>query len=122
MSDQHWIPIFIQQSSSVMILWNVYIVVVVGVIGFVLQKGAALSKSDRYTLIIVFLIFALSNGWPLYEAQSTLFQIWSCISFLVQPMFHATEPLIVSCVHALFDIFVIVFLYTWPNKQIHKDT
>ena len=75
MKEVDWINTFIQQSSSVMTFWNVYIVVVLGIVGFIIQKGDSVSIKDMRIIIGAFALFALSNGIPLYQAQDTLVQM-----------------------------------------------
>ena len=118
MKEVDWINTFIQQSSSVMTLWNVYIVVVLGMIGFIVQKGDAVSTKDMKIIIGAFVLFALSNGMPLYQAQDTLVQIHEKI--INKEMFTTFPAWAVSLVQLVFDAIVLVFLYIRHNKALVK--
>ena len=71
-----WYSIYIQQSNSVMTFWNVYIVVSVGMVGFVIQKGEAITSKDRNVFVFGFVLFAVSNLYPMFEAQSDLLKVY----------------------------------------------
>jgi hypothetical protein len=110
-----WYSIFIQQSSSVMTFWNVYIAVVIGLLGFVIQKGSSITPKDKAVFMVAFALFALSNLYPMYDAQSSLVQIYANLpsgSVFSEPH---TCPLVI--VHILFDIIILMFLYSRQTKS-----
>ena len=119
MKEIDWINTFIQQSSSVMTLWNVYIVVVLGIIGFIVQKGDSVSIKDMKIIIGAFILFALSNGIPLYQAQDTLFQIHEKMAN--KEMFTAHPAWVVALVQLTFDAIVLVFLCIRSNKALQHE-
>jgi len=114
MTDMHWIPIYIQQNQSVMIFWNVYIVVTLGILGFVVQRGASLTRNERLLLVSAFVVFSLSNLIPLYQAQHALVQIYSQLK--VKNIFSENSVCPAVITHVIFDIVVIIVLMRWPFK------
>lgn len=120
MKPHEWASLFIEQSSSVMTLWNVYIVVVLGLVGFIIQKGDSIRKKDIYIFMGSFFCFALSNGIPLYQAQLTLIDIHEKLSD--KAIFTVTSAEVVLSIHILFDAIVLWFLYARLNSSDNKDT
>ena len=118
MTDQHWIPIFLQQSQAVMTFWNVYIIVTLGAVGFLIQRGAAITKNERILSICAFVLFALSNGIPLYEAQEALVQIKGKLEN--GKIFSADNACLVISVHVVFDLIIVGLLAVWPFKLPNK--
>lgn len=108
MSEDQWISAFIQQASNVMLYWNVYIVVVLGIVGFVIQKGDGLSVKDRWIFVVAFVLFAFSNAIPMYSAQESLLLIHENIQN--SEVFSASDPVIVLSAHVVFDVLLVVFL------------
>ncbi len=114
MTNEHWIPIFISQSQAVMTYWNVFIVVVAAIIGFIIQRGALLSEKEKYLFIVGFVVFAISNGVPLFQAQETLVGVHGKISGTDKQMFIARNENLVIAVHVLFDLLLVFLIYKWP--------
>lgn len=62
MSLQDLLPIIFERFGAFQTLWNLYIVIVLGVIGFIVSAKIAMSsKIVRTVLIIGFIAFALVN-------------------------------------------------------------
>lgn len=127
MNEQHWIPIFIQQSESVMTLWTAFIIVNIGVVGFVIQRGAAFTLQERILFVGAFILFAIANGIPLYEAQQTLVEIKQALAEIKPKIpssveFRAHNPKAVIAIHILFDLIIVSLLIGWPFKKFVIDT
>ena len=121
MIKKEWISIFIQQSESVMTLWNVYIVVVAAIIGFVIQRGVEFKPKERNIFVFSFVLFSMSNGYPLYRAQDTLAIIFEKLPSESQDIFSVTCPELVLTVYFIFSVIVLSFLFFAPFVNNDKD-
>ncbi|WP_375750029.1 hypothetical protein [Vibrio sp. HN007] len=116
MDAKDWIPIFISQSNIVMIYWNIYIVVAVGIIGYVAQRAEKLTTDQRKLFVLAWFLFVISNLPKLYEAQSSLYDIHKQLD-LYACMFSASHPYVTTATHLLFDILITYFIYKWKAGQ-----
>lgn len=111
MNDADWMKLFVEHSSSVMTFWHVYVLVVTVLVGFVTQIEEL--DSIRYFLVIAFAFFALTNLYPMYQAQVTLEKIREKMSDEAGEIFQVSSALMISVVHVILDVFVIWFLICW---------
>ena len=107
--DQAWITLYFKACNSVMTLWTVYVLVVALLAGFVAQKGQV--DSVKWLLIAAFALFAIANGYPLWQTQSTVAKVHAKLSCDVRKMFTLWSPRIVISVHVILDAIVLWFLY-----------
>lgn len=89
-------------------------------IGFVIQRGASFTKNEKLIFVIGFVVFALSNGVPLYQAQASLRSIHDKLSFGSQVMFTATPREGVILVHVVFDLAIVLLVSKWPFVKPNK--
>lgn len=94
-----------------MTFWNVYVLVVGLLVGFVTQIDNL--EGLRYLLVAGFVFFALINWYPMYQAQITLVKIHERMPDTSRNMFRVLPACIVSAVHFVLDVFVIVFVVVW---------
>jgi uncharacterized protein with PQ loop repeat len=97
-----------------MVLWNVYIIVIIGILGFIVQKAESIKKKDIWLFMGAFTVFAFSNGVPLFHAQKALVEIHKNLP--AGNMFSTNDPWIVVGVHAIFDFMVLWYLWFKANK------
>lgn len=113
-----WHSLFIQQTNAVMTLWNVYIVVVFALVGFIAQKGDTLKRRDKVVCISGFIVFAAANCYSLSIAQDAAINIYQQIK--VKPAIF-TEPTIwPPLLQALFSIVIVIFITKWKTKTDNK--
>ena len=115
MNTADWHSLYVQQSASVMTFWNVYLVVVFGLIGFVIQKAGQLTKTDKIIFMVGFGLFASSNLVPLYYAQVDLINIYQQLP--KDTVFKQPGLAGVVASHLVFDIIILGFLYLRPIKE-----
>ena len=109
MKNQDWIALFNGQSGTVMTFWSVYVLVVGLVVGFVVQKERL--DEFKWLLVAAFLLFALTNGYPMYLAQETLQSIHAKLPCEAREMFKIWAPWQVASVHIVLDALVVIFLF-----------
>ena len=110
-----WVQAFIDQSNSTMIYWNIYIVIALGIIGFLIQSGAKINSEGKKYLLISWIIFALSNLIPLSFSQNTLIKIFKNLGE-VQNVFSVTPLIYVVICHTIFDILISIIILRWKSK------
>jgi len=111
MKEADWMKLFMEQSSLSMTFWNVYVLVVGLLVGFVTQINNL--EGLRYFLVTGFVFFALINWYPMYQAQISLVKIHKRMSKTSRNMFRVLPACIVAAVHFVLDVFVIGFLVAW---------
>ena len=119
-SDQAWLKLYFEQIDAQMTLWNVYVVVVALVVGFVAQKEY-LEGTVKWLLLVAFTLFAFANGYPLYETQYGLNEIHCRLSFDVRDIFRVSPTGWVVGVHIAMDAVVIVLIGGWWRKWFKKN-
>lgn len=111
MTDQDWIALFNEHSSSVTMLWTVYVLVVALVVGFVAQKKNL--DDVKWFLIGAFLLFAFANLLPMVRAQETLVAIHRHLPSEARAVIPVWSACAVALVHLVMDCIVVLFLFGW---------
>lgn len=114
-----WVEIFISQSSNSMIFWNIYIVVALGVIGYIAKEHNQIQKNTKRLIAGVWVIFSISNMVPLYQNLDSLSKIYEKLG-IYSDLFTKIEPQVGLGCHIFFDISIFIFILIWGNKASNK--
>ncbi len=113
MNQDQLIGLFISQNQTISGIWSLYVVVVLGMVGFIFQRGGL---NDIYEKL-VFVVFSVFSATPIYLSTKSLFWLSTQIGLDV---FKALEPIYTIFLHGFFDIIVVLFIVMWrkPKDQI----
>lgn len=114
-----WVEIFISQSSNSMIFWNIYIVVALGVIGYIAKEHNQIQKKTKKLIAGVWVIFSISNIVPLYQNLDSLSKIYEKLG-IYSDLFTKIEPQVGLYCHIFFDVCIFIFILIWGNKGSNK--
>lgn len=123
---------FNSQAGLVNSFWNLYALVALGFIGFVFtHKELFAEKRNKEFLAIVFIFFAASNAYAMYESQVILYAVGKEVSAtaaefsdkllsvefrdVLKSKKEAIEPWVVMVYHFILDIAVISMIYLFPK-------
>jgi len=115
MKEHELISLFIAKNQSISNMWGLYAVIILGVLGFLIQKNNTLLVKEKIVLTVVMIVIFISNALPIYFSARSLQWLSNQID---KDVFLAINPEIVISLHILFDILFIVFLWN-SNKLLN---
>lgn len=114
MSEYELISLFKSKNQSISSMWSLYVVVSLGVFGFVLQKKGLDGLYEKALVTAALIAFFVSSLVPMYLSVRSLHWLSSQINLEV---FVATSPYLVAGVHIFFDSLILLFIWKWPNNK-----
>lgn len=108
------ISLFISKNQNISSIWSLYVVVSLGVLGFVLQKKGLDGLYEKVLVTAALIAFFVSKLVPMYLSVRSLHWLSSQINLEV---FVATNPYLVAGVHMFFDSLILLFIWKWPSNR-----
>ncbi len=128
---------FNSQAEIVNSLWNFYALVALGVVGFVFtHKELFAERRNKTYIAIIFVFFAFSNAFALFESQQILTAAGKEVTEIVKHKDtkilseefryvllnkkEALNPWVLIVYHLLLDISILLIIFVFPNKNNEK--
>lgn len=120
--------LFVAFQSELNTYWNVFILVALGIVGFVIGQKAPPPRRMRALLVAAFGVFAIGNLYSVLGQHAVMLELWARLrdpAFAGQlaPAFeklNLSPPWRVALYHILLDITVVVTL--WVRTPSERST
>jgi hypothetical protein len=135
MEAKDWLPILFERSNATTALWNVEIVVVLGIVAFVGGAGARLNYPPiKMAIIFGFIVMAVFNLFALIqvtEQRSILYGFLGQIngpsvmtelrnSPAIIPPLRVPPVAVVATSHIIVDLTICLFVWFYPAWAMHR--
>jgi len=112
MKLSEWVNVYHSQASTTMTFWNVYIIVALGIIGYLDQSENTLNMTRKIYLAIAWGLFSIANFIPLYNSQTALIKIHNHLDNLKDIFSVVPIEGVMGC-HVIFDFIIIIVILRW---------
>lgn len=129
---------FNSQAGIVNSFWNFYALVALGVVGFVFtHKELFAERKNKIYIAVIFVFFAFSNAYALFESQQILNATGKEITEIVNQKDtkilskefkdvllnkkEALSPWALIIYHLLLDISILLIIFIFPNNNEKKS-
>ena len=121
--------LFVAFQSEMNTYWNVFILVALGIVGFVIGQKAPPPRRFRTLLVVAFGVFALGNLYSVLGQHAVMLELWARLrdpSFAGQlasafDRLNLSPPWRVALYHILLDITVVIALWVRvPNATASR--